>query len=268
MQNSIAAIFVEARRTGAVVDAYPGEAPSSLEAAYRIQDDAIARSRRTIGGWKVGRIASDLAAKFGAERIAGPIFADSIVASLPGTVPSVPLLTGFAAIEAELLLRVKNTPPSGLTLAKALDYVDEVRFGLEVASSPFPGINDFGPTVTVSDFGNNFGLVLGPPIEDWRGRDLLAAPVQLSIDSHVVGRACLQDMLDGPFGAFCFLADCLHRRGHVLEPGHWVSTGAITGVHPFAPGERADATFDDAYSVACRGVAFVEGAGIAGRAPQ
>ena len=83
------------------------------------------------------------------------------------------------------MIQVRETPPATMTLADAPDYVGEVRFGLEVASSPYTGINSGGPTVTASDFGNNHGLVLGPVIADWRTRDLLHAPTRLTIDGVV-----------------------------------------------------------------------------------
>jgi 2-keto-4-pentenoate hydratase len=256
----IAQAFVEARRTGAVIAAYPGDIPAALEDAYRIQDAGIALAGQTVGGWKVGKIAAPLVGTYGSDRIAGPIFADRIVLAAAGHAPAVPVLEGFAAIEAELLLRVGRTPPAGLTLDQAPDYIDAVRFGLEVASSPFPGINDHGPAVTITDFGNNFGLVLGPQITDWRTRDLLNAPVSLAIDGVEAGAATLAEMLDGPFGAFCFLAGSLAQRGLALLPGQWVSTGAITGVHPIAPGQRAEAHFDGAFSVACHAAPYRNGA--------
>jgi 2-keto-4-pentenoate hydratase len=253
VQASIARAFVEARRTGAVIAAYPGEIPDALDVAYGIQDAGIAMVGTDVGGWKVGRIPAALIDAYGTNRLAGPIFADRIV---DASDPQVPLLDGFAAIEAELLLRVVRTPPPDLTIDQAKDYIDDVRFGLEVASSPFPGINDHGPAVTITDFGNNFGLVLGPKIDDWRTRDLLNAPVTLSIDGAQVGEASLAQMLDGPFGAFCFLARSLATRGLVLEPGQWISTGAITGVHPIVPGQEARATFDGSFMVSCRTASY------------
>lgn len=256
MQASIAKAFVDARMTGAVMADYPGDIPVALDDAYRIQDTGIALTGKAVGGWKVGRIAETLVGTCGSNRLAGPIFSDQIVYAIAGGTPHAPVLAGFAAIEAELMLRVGRTPPPGTTLADASDYVDEVRFGLEVASSPFPGINDHGPAVTITDFGNNFGLVLGPQIEDWRTRDLLNAPVSLSIDGQVAGEARLAQMLDGPFGAFCFLADSLAKRGLALEPGQWISTGAITGVHPIAAGQQAEASFDGAFFVSCHTVSY------------
>jgi 2-keto-4-pentenoate hydratase len=256
VQASIAKAFVEARRTGAIIAAYPGDIPTALDEAYRIQDSGIALTGKAIGGWKVGRIAAPLIDAYGSNRLAGPIFSDQIVDAVAGSIPKMPVLAGFAAIEAELLLRVGQTPPSGLKLEDARDYVDDVRFGLEVASSPFPGINDHGPAVTITDFGNNFGLVLGPQIEDWRSRDLLNAPVSLSIDGNIAGEARLAQMLDGPFGAFCFLVDSLAKRGLALEPGQWISTGAITGVHAITAGQHAEASFDRSFLVTCRTVSF------------
>ncbi len=256
MQASIAKAFVDARSTGAVIADYPGDIPVALDDAYQIQDTGIALTGKAVGGWKVGRIAEPLIGTFGSNRLAGPIFSDQIVDADAGGTPDMPVLAGFAAIEAELLLRVGRTPPSGLTLDTARDYVDDVRFGLEVASSPFPGINDHGPAVTITDFGNNFGLVLGPRIEDWRTRDLLSAPVSLSIDGNVAGQARLAQMLDGPFGALCFLVDSLAKRGLQLAPGQWVSTGAITGVHPITVGQKANASFDGDFLVSCRTIAY------------
>ena len=58
-------------------------------------------------------------------------------------------------------------------------------------------------------------------------------------------------MLDGPFGAVRFLLEHAARRGLPLAAGQWVSTGAVTGVHPVKPGDRVIATFDDRWPVEC-----------------
>ena len=34
------------------------------------------------------------------------------------------------------------------------------------------------------------------------------------------------------------------RRGIALTPGQWISSGAVTGVHPVAPGAVVEARFD------------------------
>jgi 2-keto-4-pentenoate hydratase len=249
--GEVAQTFVDARLNSQVVADYPGSLPQHFSEAYGIQDDAIRLFAKPVGGWKVGRVGDSLVEKYGANRLAGPVFAHMIVQVADGEVAQMPALEGFAAVEAELMLRVGKIPPANADIASITDCIDEVRFGLEIASSPFPGINDHGPAVTISDFGNNFGLVLGPKIQDWQSRDLLNAPVELDVDGERIGTGKLANMLDGPFGAAAFLANLLTGRGIELTPGTWISTGAITGVHQIHPGQSAHARFDGEFEVAC-----------------
>lgn len=243
--------LVAARDAGARLAEYPGAFPTDLETAYRIQDVAIGLSGKAVGGWKVGKIEAGMAARFGSDRLAGPIFASRIKMSPGDGATAMPVLPGFAAVEAELLLRIAAMPAEDATLETVRQSIDEVRFGMEIASSPFPGINEHGPAITVSDFGNNYGLLLGPEIADWRTMDLLAASVVLAIDAETVGVGTLGEMLDGPFGAVLFLARLLRKRGLQLQPGDWVSTGAITGVHRVHAGQIVCASFDGKFHVDC-----------------
>ncbi len=41
--------------------------------------------------------------------------------------------------------------------------------GIEIASSPLQNINDYGPAVVASDFGNNAGLLLGAEVAGLAG---------------------------------------------------------------------------------------------------
>lgn len=256
--QTIARAFVGARRAGAALTTYPGPIPADLGAAYRIQDLALGLDGRAVGGWKVGRINPPDDLRLGANRLAGPIFSDDIVAAGPGSSPEMPVFAGgFAAVEAELLLHVRPglAWPVPTDDAGTMAVIDEVRLGIEVASSPYPGINADGPTVTASDFGNNGGLVLGAALAGWQSLDLCAIEVTMAVDGREVGRATARTMLDGPLGAVRFLLAHLAGRGISTAAGLWVSTGAITGVHEIAPGGSAVAAFGDHGSVACRIVA-------------
>jgi 2-keto-4-pentenoate hydratase len=250
----IARAFVDARRRNTVLQSYPGPLPRSLAEAYQIQSRAIGYSDRVIGGWKLGRIRPDDVARFGAERLAGPIFADSILTASGKQSVEVEVLNGFAAVEAEILLRIAAVPPANLTTATAADYVDEVRLGIEIASSPFVGINQHGPAVTVSDFGNNHGLIVGPAIQDAKLPDGLDHLAVLEIDGTEVGRGLVSEMLDGPFGSLAFLARLTAERGLTLAPGQWVSSGAITGVHPIRHGQQVRARFGNTLTVHCTAI--------------
>jgi 2-keto-4-pentenoate hydratase len=257
--ESISTAFVDARRAGHVLADFPGAYPSSMDEAYRIQDHAIALAAGEVGGWKVGRVAPELVDTYGAARIGGPIFSDQIIFAADGDAVATPVLPGFAAVEAEILLKIGEVPGDELTLASAPAYISEVRLGIEIASSPFPGINQHGPAVTASDFGNNFGLVVGPAITNWRDIDLMNAATRLQIDGVVQGEGVLADMLDGPFGSLVFVNTMLRRRNLSLKVGDWISTGAITGVHAIIAGCSATASFAETYNVSCRTIAY-EGA--------
>jgi 2-keto-4-pentenoate hydratase len=247
-QENIARAFLAARAEKTPLTLYPGVMPQTMADAYAIQSAAIGFDGRRIGGWKVGRIAPDLVARYGGDRIAGPIFADEIAAD--GAAMPV-YAGGFAAAEAEVLLCLGEVGEREYDIESVRGCITEVRTGIEIASSPFPDINRHGPAVTASDYGNNKGLVLGPPITDWRDRDLITMPVEMTIDGVSVGQATMEPMLDGPFGSVLFLIRTLRARGMAITSGTWVSAGAITGVHEIAAGQRAEALFDGKIRVGC-----------------
>lgn len=250
---AIADRFLAARRAAAGLPDYPGDLPDTLEQAYAIQDLAIASWNRPIVGWKVGRVPAAFE-RLGAERLAGPIFACTPAAS--GNAPvSMPVFSqGFAAGEAEFLLRVRQAPPSGkrrFTLEEAADLIDAVHVGIEIASSPLGAINDIGPVAVVSDFGNNNGLVVGRPIADWRSSGFEEWSVATLIDGAEVGRGKASAFPDGAIGSARFLFELLAERGIALTPGQWISSGAVTGVHDARAGQLVTTQFGPGYEVSC-----------------
>lgn len=247
----IAQSFVDARRAGRSLPDYPGTVPVALADAYAVQDAAIALNEAEIGGWKVGRINPPIN---GVDRLAGPIFTRQIAVATAEPVAMPVFVGGFAAAEAEFLLRVGATPPAGkaqFTHEEAAGLIDAVHVGIEIASSPLAAINDLGAAVTISDFGNNNGLVIGAAIPDWRRADIDAWPLSVAIDGAVIGSGKAADMLDGPIGAARFLFELMAERGNALRPGQWISSGAVTGVHAVRIGERIEARFGADLIVEC-----------------
>ncbi|KRA84459.1 2-keto-4-pentenoate hydratase [Altererythrobacter sp. Root672] len=252
---TIAGRFLAARRAAKGLGEYPGSLPRTLEDAYAIQDAAMASFGKKVVGWKVGRVMPPQSEQFGADRLAGPIFADQL-AIADGGEPSMPVFAeGFAAGEAEFLLRVASAPRPGqmsFSLAEAAGLIDRVHVGIEIASSPLGAINAIGPMAVISDFGNNNGLVVGPEIADWQGSGFEDWDVSTIIDGHSAGSGSTRAFPDGAIGAARFLFELLAKRGIALEAGQWISSGAVTGVHQVTPGQRIEAKFGDDYSVACR----------------
>jgi len=249
--HDTARAFVEARRDGHALPDYPGAIPPDIAAAYQVQDAALALATGTVAGWKVGRINPPID---GIDRLSGPIFADQVFEATDASLPMAIFADGFGAAEAEFLIRIGTAPDlakTSYTMDEARDLIDAVHVGIEIASSPFPGINSHGATVTISDFGNNNGLVVGDAIPDWRDVDLNQWPITLDINGERIGAATAAAMLDGPIGAARFLFEHMAARGIQLLPGQWISSGAVTGVHPVAVDDRVDAGFDGRYTVSC-----------------
>jgi 2-keto-4-pentenoate hydratase len=155
---AIARRFVDARLSAAALPEYPGGMPGDLASAYAIQDAAIGLWPDDIAGWKIGLVSPELRGKLGVDRIAGPIFARQVLSVSGGETCELPVFKdGFAAVEAEFVLKVGRDQPAGQTgwtAEQAAKMIGAVHIGIELAGSPFAGINDFGPAITVSDFKN------------------------------------------------------------------------------------------------------------------
>ncbi len=214
-----------------------------MASAYAIQEAAIRLWPDEIAGWKVGLVALAEQSTLHVTRLAGPIFTRGVVraeADVRVPLPAIP--SGFAAVEVELVAAVGSDAAPGKTawtLEEAAALVREWHLGVEFAASPLATINDLGATVVVSDFGNNSGLVVGSSLD----RTLLDDPSKVRcrtvIDGYQVGYSSAASLPGGPLEALRFLAGHLASRGRPLRAGQWVSTGAITGVHPVRPGQQA-----------------------------
>ena len=66
--------LINARKQASIFETFPGDVPSSLDAAYRVQDMSLAQWNDDITGWKVGMVVPELREQMGAERLMGPIF--------------------------------------------------------------------------------------------------------------------------------------------------------------------------------------------------
>jgi 2-keto-4-pentenoate hydratase len=253
--KGVAAEFVKARRTAGFFTQYPGTQPQDLDSAYRCQDEAISLWGDRVAGWKVGWIPEPLSQKFGAQRLVGPIFERSVRRSDGAAVVDAPVFAqGFAAVEAEFIVELAKDAPPNVTewsAETARRFVKAMYIGIEIASSPLQNINDFGPAVVASDFGNNAGLILGAEIVDWQTRALETMNCETRIDGSVVGRGSATSVSGGPLAALAFALRVNARRGRPLRAGDYVSTGAATGVHSIRAGQSAEAIFTGLGSLRC-----------------
>jgi len=255
--TSIATQFVRARLMAKALSDYPGAVPPTLADAYRVQDEAIELWPDHVAGWKVARIAPNWPAAWGAmppePRLNGPAFARNIHVALNNETPACPVFEGgFAAVETEVVIRVGRDAPADKTqwsVDDALPYVGSVHMGVEVASSPLATLNDLGGGAVISDFGNNWGIVVGKEIAEWRA--LQSIDCSTSIDGVQVGARAV-DMRTGPLDAFAFTLGKCASRGRPLRAGMWITAGMITGVHDIRIGQSSRHVFAGVGAVSCR----------------
>ena len=250
--SEIAARFVEARLTATALPDYPGQRPLDMATAYATQEAAIGLYPDEIIGWKVGMVPPAQQPTLNTHRLAGPIFRRNFwtASSEPTPLPAIP--GGFAAVEAEFVVRVGKVDPDKLdwTLEEATASVAAMHIGIELAASALSTINDLGSAVVASDFGNNGGLVLGPEIEDWAAR-LDGIEVQTVIDGEIIGTATAASIPRGVLESVRFLIEHLARRGRPVEEGTLISTGAVTGVHRVDIGAKSVCTFSGVGEIHC-----------------
>lgn len=255
---TIADSFVAARRQGRALPGFPGEIPADLVTAYRVQDFAIAQWPDRVVGWKVGYIAPERRDVSGDERLLGPIFARAFQMTTGGQNGFHVFAGGFGAVEAEYVLRVDADAPEGKsdwTPEEAATVPSTLFIGMEVASSPLATINQLGPRVVVSDFGNNNGLVMGVEIPDWAARSDASLTCSTWIDGVRVGQGGATTLPGGLRAAFAFALSRSAQRGRPLKAGDLIATGNATGIHDILPGQVARIEFDGHGRIECRAMA-------------
>jgi 2-keto-4-pentenoate hydratase len=239
-----AGAFAAARAAARPIEQYPGVVPATIEDAYRIQAEAIRRWSAPIRGWKVARIPPPFAAQFPEERLIGPAFAHNVHWVRQGETATCPVFEGgYSAVESEIVIVVARDTPAGRTdwtVDSIGEFIRSVHIGVEVASSPLATLNDYGPGAVIADFGNNWGVVVGPEIPNWRSLESL--DVETFIDDVSVGRGKVV-MRTGALGALAFTMNKRAAQGAILHEGDVISTGMITGVHDIRIGQRSKHVF-------------------------
>ncbi len=234
--------FTNARIMAQALPDYPGTPPQSLSEAYAIQAQAIRFWPDRVVGWKVGKINPPWDEMLGTDRLAGPIFSRDVAQAGEDAVDAFVFEGGFGAVEGEIIIVCGADAPAGKltwTVNEAIEFIKEMIVGVEIASSPFHGINDLGPLVTISDFGNNNGLVLGASIQDWQDASPAEWRFQTFIDNDEIGSADASGIPGGPVESFRAVLEICAARGMPLRQGMYVSTGAVTGVHTIQAGQSA-----------------------------
>jgi 2-keto-4-pentenoate hydratase len=250
--ETIAEQFVRARLAGQSFPQYPGSVPATLADAYSVQEFAIKKFPDPIVGWKVARIGAQWTKQYPEERLVGPVFQRNLHSARSGEVVDFPVFQGgFAAVEAEIVLRVNEDAPANKanwTIDEAAEIVRSFHLGVETAGSPLPTLNELGPGAIIGDFGNNWGVIVGPMVGEWRSIQEIVALTFIEDALCGLGTAFIRQ---GALGALAFALNKCAEHGRPLRAGDVISTGAITGVHDIKVGQRSRLVFEGCGEIEC-----------------
>jgi 2-keto-4-pentenoate hydratase len=103
----------------------------------------------------------------------------------------------------------------------------------------------------VGDFGNNWGVIVGSAVGEWRSiQEIIALTF---IEGALCGRGTAF-VRQGALGALAFALNKCAERGRPLRAGDVISTGAITGVHDIKAGQQSRLIFEGCGEIECRAV--------------
>ena len=215
--------------------------PKTEAQAYLIQR-AIMDDLGGIGGWKVGSPNPD-----------GPVTCAPLPAAAIQDSPAT--ITGSdRLVEAEIALRLAHDlPPRDQPYARAevLAAIASAHPAIEVLQSRYLDVAAVDPLSALADSLSHFGLVVGPPIQDWQGLDLAQESVRLLVDGAEVKARTANPAGDMLRLVVWLVNEGAHWAGG-LQAGQFVTTGSWTGKDTVPPGGEARITFDHAGEAAVR----------------
>ena len=222
----------EAHRARAPYQPMPDAfAPRDINEAYDIQEafqELLKPERGAIAGYKVALTTAVMQKMVGfGHPCSGAIFASGVHHS-PATIKGSDFVHLGAECEIAVLLS-RDLP------ANAAPYDRESVKGAVAALMPaFELVDDRGADYSdlfflgvAADNAWNAGIVLGEPVTDWRGIDLVAASGAMTINGQPAGEGKGGDVLGHPLEALAWLANNLAERGKSLQKDMTVMTGSI-----------------------------------------
>lgn len=243
-------LLAQAWRTGEQISDLGSSRPRSRREAYEVQDAMAAEVKQDVAGWKVGAATPAIIFERGLDApIPGPVYKQRIYPS-PAVLPVSEF--PFASLEAEFAfrtlipLRPRGQPYGREELASAV-----IAHGaFDLTQSRYSDPPD--ELLEIADSGNSGGAVIGPPVRDWRRRNLVEADIDLRIDGGPLVETYTGWRRRDPLDVLGWLVNSLSRREIALSANSYVLTGSVTEPQPMVPGRTAVARFEWAGTVRVR----------------
>jgi 2-keto-4-pentenoate hydratase len=225
-------------------------APRTVDEAYAVQEalqTLMAEVHGPIAGYKIALTTPAMQQLVGFHApFAGAILARTVHQS-PITLRRADY--GRLGIECEIAVQLGTDLPA----AKAPYRRDDVADAIATVMAAFELVDDRKADYAqlaalvltlIADNAWNAGIVLGPPVRDWRTIDLAAARGVLVINGAAVGEGRGCDVMGHPLEALVWLVNMLATRGKSLTQGMIVMTGSIVTTKFVHPGDAATLSVD------------------------
>jgi 2-keto-4-pentenoate hydratase len=236
-----AALLIEARRTGMLLDALPAECrPQNVDEAHAIQEATVVALGDRVAGWKVG-------APLDGKVVRGAILQSRVLAS-GATIPAamVPLL----GVEAEVAFHFdRSLGPR----EHAYDYAEVAAAvtafpAIEIVDSRYRDYRGAPLIERIADFVSNGAFVSGASVRRWRDIDLSKLDARIEGDGEVMTRRTGGHPMGDPLLPAVELVNDLRHTSGVLA-GQLMTTGTYTGMNFAKPGQWVRATLEGFGSV-------------------
>ena len=142
-------------------------------------------------------------------------------------------------IETEIAVRLGEDLPHGSDPEPVAAAVESCMAAIELLEDLRHDYKRLSAAAMVAGNVWNAGIVLGPPVTDWRRLDLAQLTARLTINGREIGRGKGGDVMGNPLNALAWLADKRAAQGTPLKRGQIVMTGSMVPIQFPAAGDRA-----------------------------
>lgn len=232
-------------RSHQLIDGLPDACrPLSVEDGYQAQRALVALSGSLPVGWKIAATSAAGQAHIGVD---GPIAGRLLGGYLyPGgaALPAADL--HMAVMEAEFAFNLwEDLAPreADYTVDEVMAAVETLYLAIEVPDSRYRDFTVVGAPQLIADNACTAFFVQGAEAEDWRGIDLAAHPVSVTLNGERVAQGSGANVLGDPRIALTWLANDCVQRGEPLRAGEIITTGTCVTPVSIKPGDYATADF-------------------------
>ncbi len=243
-QRELARLLASLRRDGRQQSGLAtGLVPPDSATAYKIASLVAQELAWPVRGWKIAAMKEEMQK---ALRTDSPIYGRVYFTKpTPFTVERAKLASPIPEVEYQAKLGI-DLPPreKPYSVEEVTEAVASLHPGLELAECRFIHDTAFPPLPAILADGAGSGTIIyGPPIEDWRKRDIAGQEATLSSNGKLRRKGTAAAALDHPMVPLTWLANELSRTGVGMKAGEMVSTGTLTGMLAPKAGETYVADF-------------------------